>query len=174
MHKVLKAFPCSFDGIGSVNLKVGDERDFGSMADGLKKAGLIGELSEPGMPRKDGPTVEEWVKAGYLASNYPPDGYASRSTAKEITAAVKAEKAQAEAERLAAEETARAAEEQKAKKERQARDALLADLGKHSDEELAKIVADEKIAIDVGDDRNAIIAKIVDARAAAAQAGASE
>lgn len=28
--------------------------------------------------RDDGPTIEEWVAAGYLPENYPPDGYAER------------------------------------------------------------------------------------------------
>lgn len=28
--------------------------------------------------RADGPTIEEYVKAGYLAHNYPPRGYAER------------------------------------------------------------------------------------------------
>lgn len=34
--------------------------------------------------RTDGPTIAEFVQAGYLASNYPPAGYASRSTPEEI------------------------------------------------------------------------------------------
>ena len=34
-----------------------------------------------------GPTVEEYVAAGYLAVKYPPAGYESRSTAEEIAAA---------------------------------------------------------------------------------------
>lgn len=38
--------------------------------------------------RTDGPTVAEYVAAGYRAENYPPQGYASRSTPDEITAAV--------------------------------------------------------------------------------------
>lgn len=40
---------------------------------------------------QDGPTVEEYVKAGYKASNYPPEGYASKSTQEEIDAAIAAE-----------------------------------------------------------------------------------
>ncbi len=39
---------------------------------------------------EEGPTVEEWVKAGYKAIDYPPAGYASRSTKEEIDAAIKA------------------------------------------------------------------------------------
>lgn len=41
--------------------------------------------------RQDGPTVGEFVAAGYKAANYPPTGYASRSTPEEIAAAVAAE-----------------------------------------------------------------------------------
>lgn len=98
MHKVLKAFPCSFDGIRSENLQVGDKRDFGSMAEGLKKVGLIGDIdgkekSPAGTElRDDGPTVAEYVARGYLAVNYPPEGYASRSTQEEIDAAIEAQK----------------------------------------------------------------------------------
>lgn len=54
-----------------------------------------GEPQEP--PHADlkdgGPTVEEWVLAGYHAEAYPPDGYASRSSAEEIAVAVAAQKA---------------------------------------------------------------------------------
>jgi hypothetical protein len=38
--------------------------------------------------RDGGPTVQEFVDAGYLAVNYPPTGYASKSTPEEIAAAV--------------------------------------------------------------------------------------
>lgn len=46
--------------------------------------------------KQDGPTVEEWVLAGYHADAYPPEGYASRSTPEEIAAAITAQKAAAE------------------------------------------------------------------------------
>ncbi len=97
MHKVLKAFPCSFDGVHTEDLQVGDERDFGSMADGLKAAGLIGELGQTPLRndtdelRDDGPTVAEYVAAGSAATAYPPTGYAPKSTPEEIAAAIKAE-----------------------------------------------------------------------------------
>lgn len=42
--------------------------------------------------RTDGPTVAEFVTSGYQASNYPPTGYASRSTPEEIAAAVEQQK----------------------------------------------------------------------------------
>jgi len=45
--------------------------------------------------REDGPTIAEFISAGYPAANYPPHGYASRSTPEEIADAVAAEKAKA-------------------------------------------------------------------------------
>ncbi|RWP31814.1 hypothetical protein [Mesorhizobium sp.] len=170
MHKVLKAFPCSFDGIKAEGLKPGDEREFGSMAEGLKKAGLIGDipLDTPSL-RDDGPTVGEYVAAGYLASIYPPKGYASRSTPEEIAAAVATENAS-----LAKAEAAKAKEAEKAEKaaakaeaERmKIRDALLADLMKLSEEELAAVAAEGNIAIVDGDSKDVVLAKIADARLA--------
>ncbi|MER8560177.1 hypothetical protein [Mesorhizobium sp. M0578] len=166
MHKVLKAFPCSFDGIKAEPLNVGDERDFGSMAEGLTQAGLIGELdAKPNggvALRDDGPTVTEYVAAGYSASQYPPHGYASRSTAEEIAEAAKAEAAKAKADEKAAKAAAKA-EAEKAKM----RDAILADLMKLSDEDLAKVVEAEKIAVVDGDSRDVVLGKIADARMAA-------
>jgi hypothetical protein len=44
MHKVVKPFPCSWDGFTLIDLSVGDERDFGSMAAGLVEAGYISEI----------------------------------------------------------------------------------------------------------------------------------
>lgn len=41
--------------------------------------------------RTNGPTVEEFVAAGYPALNYPPHGYLSRSTDDEIAAAIAAQ-----------------------------------------------------------------------------------
>jgi hypothetical protein len=46
-------------------------------------------------PRNDGPTIAEWVAAGYAAGAYPPSGYTSKSTPEEIAAAVAAEDAPA-------------------------------------------------------------------------------
>src|SRR5690349_20047747 len=37
--------------------------------------------------KQDGPTVQEWIAAGYKATNYPPSGYASKNPAEEIAAA---------------------------------------------------------------------------------------
>jgi hypothetical protein len=45
-------------------------------------------LHDAGALRDDGPTIAEFIAAGYSASNYPPQGYASKSTVEEIAAAV--------------------------------------------------------------------------------------
>lgn len=49
-------------------------------------------LGKPSELRSDGPTVHEYVAAGYKASAYPPNGYASKSSEEEIEAAVNKEK----------------------------------------------------------------------------------
>lgn len=49
--------------------------------------------------KQDGPTVEEYVKAGYLATNYPPAGYASKSSDDEISAAIASQEADAAGKR---------------------------------------------------------------------------
>lgn len=41
--------------------------------------------------RTDGPTVQEYVDHGYLATGYPPSGYASRSTPEEVAVAIAAQ-----------------------------------------------------------------------------------
>jgi len=41
--------------------------------------------------RDDGPTIEEYVKAGFKASTYPPKGYASKSSEEDVKKAVVAE-----------------------------------------------------------------------------------
>ncbi|MDA8521985.1 hypothetical protein [Acidovorax sp. NCPPB 4044] len=53
----------------------------------------FGALGSGGAPvlRDDGPTVAQYVAAGYGAESYPPAGYASRSTEDEIAAAEKAQ-----------------------------------------------------------------------------------
>lgn len=54
--------------------------------------------------RSDGPTVEEYVAAGYVARSYPPSGYASRSTDEEIATAIAAQEAPPEVPELSAPE----------------------------------------------------------------------
>lgn len=54
--------------------------------------GSVDVTVTPGELRTDGPTVAEYVERGYQATAYPPAGYASRSTADEIAAAIEAQK----------------------------------------------------------------------------------
>lgn len=65
------------------------------------KAELATERDNPTL-RTDGPTVGEFVAAGYRAENYPPQGYASRSNDDEIQAAIDAQNAAAAAAAAAA------------------------------------------------------------------------
>lgn len=59
----------------------------------LKANGLVEILSDDdddsGELKTDGPTIAEYVAAGYPAKNYPPNGYASRSSDVEIAEAIK-------------------------------------------------------------------------------------
>jgi hypothetical protein len=128
----------------------------------LRAAGYVEALGakKGAALRDDGPTVAEYVSAGYSASDYPPKGYTSRSTPEEIADAVQLEN-EAAAKVKADEKAAKAL----AKK----RDALMAKLAELSDEDLAKIAADGKVSVE-GADRDAIVAAIVDADLAADQA----
>lgn len=53
-----------------------------------EEAEVAGEAS---IDPDSGPTVSEFVAAGYKASNYPPKGYNSKSSKEEIEAAIAAE-----------------------------------------------------------------------------------
>lgn len=65
---------------------VSPERKAELRAQGFK---IIDKVFEPSASlREDGPTIAEYVAAGYLAANYPPEGFASRSSADEIAAAI--------------------------------------------------------------------------------------
>lgn len=67
----------------------GSEREFEKTDfDTLKAMGAVRAAASD--LRDDGPTVAEYVAAGYKAANYPPQGFASRSTPEEIAAAVAA------------------------------------------------------------------------------------
>lgn len=45
--------------------------------------------------KEDGPTIAEFMAAGYKASQYPPKGYASKSSDEEVNAEIEKEKAAA-------------------------------------------------------------------------------
>lgn len=62
------------------------------LGEASKKPDLIARI-EAGLSAKDlrlGPTVGEWVAAGYPVAAYPPGGYALRSSREEIDAAIAA------------------------------------------------------------------------------------
>ncbi|WP_420604457.1 hypothetical protein [Methylobacterium sp.] len=68
---------------------VGTEREFGKLDFArLEAMHAVRAVPDGDVLRTDGPTVTEYVAAGYRAENYPPQGYASCSTPDEISAAV--------------------------------------------------------------------------------------
>lgn len=81
-------------GINIPQLQGGDaEMQTGLSVDKYARQAVV--KAQPGTPntgglRDDGPTVAEFVAAGYSASSYPPEGFASRSSADEIAAAIAA------------------------------------------------------------------------------------
>ncbi len=81
----------------AADLKADDDRKAALAETAARRAR---RKSGSGALREDGPTVAEFVARGYLASNYPPEGYASRSSDEEIAEAVAAEAAKAELEKL--------------------------------------------------------------------------
>ena len=89
-----------FGVIGSAT-KVIVDGDFPHITAAYQRAGIVvDDGKQPAGPREDGPTVAEFIASGYKASNYPPAGYASRSTAEEIAAALEAEKGAPETDPL--------------------------------------------------------------------------
>lgn len=92
---VKKPFPFSADGNHVVEVAVGEqdvsERCALVAVEHLCVASYANQLDANGL-KLDGPTVAEFVEAGYQAVNYPPEGYASRSSQDEIDAAVEAQK----------------------------------------------------------------------------------
>lgn len=61
-----------------------NKSDYDANPDGYT---LHDPASDPVALRDDGPTIAEFIAAGYPASAYPPVGYASKSTVEEIAAA---------------------------------------------------------------------------------------
>jgi hypothetical protein len=86
-----------FFGVISAATDVFVQGDNPNIIEAYKRAGIkVNGADENGL-RTDGPTVAEYVDAGYQAGSYPPTGYASRSTAEEIEAAIAAQKPKADA-----------------------------------------------------------------------------
>ena len=92
---VKKPFPFAVDGNQVIEIQVGEqdvsERCALVAVEHLGVASYASQLDANGL-KLDGPTIAEFVAAGYPAVNYPPEGYASRSSQEEIDAAIEAEK----------------------------------------------------------------------------------
>ena len=92
---VKKPFPFSADGNHVVEVPAGEqdvsERCALVAVEHLGVASYLNQLDANGL-KLDGPTIAEFVAGGYLALNYPPEGYASRSSQEEIDAAIDAQK----------------------------------------------------------------------------------
>lgn len=92
---VNKPFPFAADGNHVVEISVGEqdvsERCALVAVEHLGVASYASQLDANGL-KLDGPTIAEFVAAGYPAVNYPPEGYASRSSQEEIDSAIEAEK----------------------------------------------------------------------------------
>ena len=90
-----------FFGVISAASKVIVDGDFPHITAAYQRAGIaVDDGKHPVDPREDGPTIAEFVAAGYKASNYPPEGFASRSTAEEVSEALKAEQREPETDPL--------------------------------------------------------------------------
>ena len=92
---VKKPFPFSADGNHVVEVPAGEqdvsERCALVAVEHLGVVSYPNQLDSNGL-KLDGPTIAEFLAAGYLAVNYPPEGYASRSSQEEIDAAIDAQK----------------------------------------------------------------------------------
>lgn len=92
---VNKPFPFAVDGNHVVEISAGEqdvsERCALVAVEHLGVASYPNQLDANGL-KLDGPTIAEFVAAGYPAVNYPPEGYVSRSSQEEIDAAIEAEK----------------------------------------------------------------------------------
>lgn len=92
---VKKPFPFAVDGNQVIEIQVGEqdvsERCALVAVEHLGVASYPEQLDANGL-KLNGPTIAEFVESGYLAVNYPPEGYASRSSEEEIDAAIEAQK----------------------------------------------------------------------------------
>lgn len=80
-----------FFGVISAATDVFVQGDNPNIIEAYKRAGIKVTGADADGLRLDGPTVAEYVAAGYKASAYPPEGYASRSTPEEVADALNAE-----------------------------------------------------------------------------------
>lgn len=92
---VKKPFPFAVDGNQVVEIQTGEQEVSERCALVAVEHLGVAEYLERRVPQalpEDGPTIAEWIEAGYLATSYPPQGYASRSSQEEIDAAIQLQK----------------------------------------------------------------------------------
>lgn len=146
MHKVLREFPFSFDGVNIAMLAVGEEHDFGAIAVGLKQAGYIGDIASSADTKPaDTDTVDPSKDAeGEGEDEGNPETEAGNENSEEDEAKVAADKEAAEA--LEAE--------------------LAAELTKHTVAQLHEIAKAESVKVESDDNKPDLVAKIAKARLA--------
>lgn len=92
---VKKPFPFAVDGNQVIEIPVGEQEVSDRCAlvavEHLGVASYLEQQDHAGL-KLDGPTIAEFLAAGYQAIHYPPEGYESRSSQEEIDAAIKAQK----------------------------------------------------------------------------------
>ncbi|MGN8276775.1 HeH/LEM domain-containing protein [Pseudomonas sp. SMN5] len=89
-----------FFGVISSATDVFVQGDNPNIIEAYKRAGIKVTGADADGLRTDGPTVAEYIAAGYKASNYPPEGYVSRSTDQEIAEALRTEQENTETDPL--------------------------------------------------------------------------
>lgn len=60
-------------------------------AKGEKRLPVVAWDDSKPVLKEDGPTIQEWIEAGYKAKNYPPHGWAAISSQEEVDAAIEKE-----------------------------------------------------------------------------------
>lgn len=96
---VKKPFPFAVDGNQIVEILAGEQEVSDRCAlvavEHLGVAAYLDQQSRSDLAL-DGPTIAEFVEAGYRAINYPPAGYAARSSQDEIDQAIQAQEVEVE------------------------------------------------------------------------------
>lgn len=96
---VKKPFPFAVDGNQIVEILAGEQEVSDRCAlvavEHLGVAAYLDQQSRSALAL-DGPTIVEFVEAGYRAINYPPAGYAARSSQDEIDQAIQAQEVEVE------------------------------------------------------------------------------
>lgn len=96
---VKKPFPFAVDGNHIVEILAGEQEVSDRCAlVAVEHLGVAAYLDQQSRSvwALDGPTIVEFVEAGYRAINYPPAGYAARSSQDEIDQAIQAQEVEVE------------------------------------------------------------------------------